>query len=99
MLLRFPLTLLSCAVQLHVCAGRVEAQAQLPPQRARIAMAATVTPSAPELAAKIAAGERVARQACASCHLFPEPDVADRKTWKEQILPRMETRMGVSPPD
>jgi hypothetical protein len=45
------------------------------------------------------AGERIARQVCAACHLFPEPDVTDQKTWKEQILPRMETRLGVSPPD
>jgi hypothetical protein len=44
-------------------------------------------------------GEELARRACASCHLFPEPGVVDQRTWKEQILPRMETRMGVSPPD
>lgn len=45
------------------------------------------------------AGEKLARQVCASCHLFPEPQVLDKKTWREQVLPRMEALLGVSPPD
>jgi hypothetical protein len=49
--------------------------------------------------AALSAGERIAHEVCAACHLFPEPDVTDKKTWKEEILPRMETRLGVSPPD
>lgn len=44
-------------------------------------------------------GERLARLVCAGCHVFPEPDLLDRATWKDQVLPRMETRLGVSPPD
>ncbi len=36
---------------------------------------------------------------CSGCHQFPEPHLLDRKTWEIQILPRMETRLGVSPPD
>ncbi len=43
--------------------------------------------------------EVLARAVCASCHLFPEPDVLDRRTWREEVLPRMEVRLGVSPPD
>lgn len=41
----------------------------------------------------------MATQVCGACHLFPDPSVVDKKTWAEQILPRMETRLGVSPPD
>jgi hypothetical protein len=49
--------------------------------------------------AAIVEGEKLARQVCVSCHLFPEPQVLDRKTWQEQVLPRMEAFLGVSPPD
>lgn len=45
------------------------------------------------------AGEKLARQVCGSCHLFPEPQVLDKRTWREQVLPRMEAMLGVSPPD
>lgn len=51
------------------------------------------------VAAELASGETFARQACAACHLFPEPDILDKKTWKEEILPRMEVFLGVTPPD
>src|SRR5689334_3928702 len=39
--------------------------------------------------------ERIARNACASCHLFPEPDLLDKKTWERSIFPQMAFRMGV----
>lgn len=44
-------------------------------------------------------GKTLAAQVCSACHVCPSPDVVDKKTWREQILPRMETRLGVSPPD
>lgn len=44
-------------------------------------------------------GERLARVVCSGCHLFPDPNLLDRATWIDQVLPRMETRLGVSPPD
>jgi len=47
----------------------------------------------------LTAGEKLARQVCSSCHLFPEPQLLDKKTWREQVLPRMEALLGVSPPD
>jgi len=53
----------------------------------------------PKSSASIMEGEKLARQVCVSCHIFPEPQVLDRKTWQEQVLPRMETFLGVSPPD
>ena len=42
-------------------------------------------------------GGELAHIWCATCHLFPEPDLIDKKTWKEQTLPRMKIRMGLSP--
>ena len=44
-------------------------------------------------------GKILASQVCGACHLCPDPSVVDKKCWREQILPRMETRLGVSPPD
>lgn len=44
-------------------------------------------------------GEVLAQRICSGCHQFPAPDLLDRRTWEEQILPRMETRLGVTPPD
>jgi len=46
---------------------------------------------------KFQAGKQLARVHCAACHLFPEPDLLDQRTWKEQTLPRMAFRMGLSP--
>ena len=34
---------------------------------------------------------------CSACHVFPEPDLLDKKTWRDQTLPRMKIRMGLSP--
>ena len=47
----------------------------------------------------IPAEERAARRACVMCHLFVEPDMLTRKNWAEQILPRMQVRLGVAKPD
>lgn len=42
-------------------------------------------------------GEALARAHCQVCHLFPEPELLDRKTWKEHVLPEMKARMGLNP--
>lgn len=47
----------------------------------------------------VARGAQLARTYCVTCHLFPEPDAVDRKTWFEQILPRMKYRLGFSTPE
>lgn len=39
-------------------------------------------------------GERLAHQYCASCHLFPDPSLLDKKNWKEGVLPQMAFQMG-----
>jgi hypothetical protein len=50
------------------------------------------------LAAACAPGEKpetLARRHCSSCHLFPEPSLLDKKTWKKSALPEMAFRMGL----
>jgi hypothetical protein len=42
-------------------------------------------------------GRDLARQYCSTCHVFPEPDLLDKKTWRDQTLRRMKIRMGLSP--
>lgn len=42
-------------------------------------------------------GETLARATCGSCHIFPEPELLDKKTWSEQTLPRMSIRLGLAP--
>ncbi len=41
-------------------------------------------------------GEALARQHCAACHLFPEPDLLDRATWQNHTLRRMAPMLGVA---
>ncbi len=40
-------------------------------------------------------GKALALQYCASCHLFPEPHLLDKKTWIKSVLPNMAARMGL----
>jgi len=40
-------------------------------------------------------GEELAHTYCASCHLFPEPALLDKKTWTTGVLPEMGLRMGI----
>ena len=42
-------------------------------------------------------GRELAGIYCGACHLMPEPDLLDRKTWEEQTLPRMLVRVGLAP--
>jgi len=39
--------------------------------------------------------QQLAHSYCAACHAFPEPRLLDRKTWLEDVLPQMGTRLGV----
>lgn len=38
---------------------------------------------------------RIAHNACASCHLFPNPELLDKKTWEHGVFPQMAFRMGI----
>ena len=40
-------------------------------------------------------GEKLAKQYCGSCHMFPSPFLLDKKTWKESVLPNMGWRLGM----
>ena len=40
-------------------------------------------------------GERLARASCAACHVFPEPQLLDKNTWRSGVLPEMALRLGV----
>jgi hypothetical protein len=39
--------------------------------------------------------DQLAKQYCGSCHIFPDPSLLDKKTWKTGVLPQMAFRMGV----
>ena len=40
-------------------------------------------------------GEVLAKMYCGSCHLYPSPDLLDKKTWKDHVLPNMGYRFGI----
>jgi len=40
-------------------------------------------------------GERLAHTYCAACHMFPEPVLLDKQTWRTGVLPQMAQRLGV----
>lgn len=40
-------------------------------------------------------GEELAHTYCASCHAFTEPDLLDKNTWVQSVLPEMGLRMGI----
>jgi hypothetical protein len=39
-------------------------------------------------------GARLAKAVCATCHLFPDPDLLDKVTWGMEVLPAMTKWMG-----
>ncbi|WP_422080388.1 FG-GAP repeat domain-containing protein [Ulvibacterium sp.] len=41
-------------------------------------------------------GEKLAKIHCASCHLYPEPELLPRRVWGEKIMPNMGLKMGMS---
>jgi len=41
--------------------------------------------------------EALAQSYCGSCHQMPSPDLLDKKTWQESVLPQMALRLGVVP--
>ncbi len=59
--------------------------------------AASPTSALPGEPGPLDSGGAKARVYCGSCHVFPEPDLLDKRTWREQTLPRMSIRMGLAP--
>lgn len=41
-------------------------------------------------------GERLAKQYCGSCHVFPDPSLLPKEIWAKNVLPNMAFRMGLS---
>jgi hypothetical protein len=41
-------------------------------------------------------GEELAQVYCSGCHRFAPPEMLDKKTWKESVLPEMAFRMGLT---
>lgn len=40
-------------------------------------------------------GPQLAKQYCSTCHLYPSPDLLDKKTWSEFVLVRMGALLGI----
>ena len=51
--------------------------------------------SSQENAPVAAQGEALAKRYCTACHLFPEPQLLDKKTWQDGVLPNMAMRLGL----
>ncbi|MBC8124921.1 MAG: VCBS repeat-containing protein [Candidatus Kapabacteria bacterium] len=60
-----------------------------------IALCATIQLSAQE--SQLRRGERLAASVCGTCHAVPAPDVLDKASWKNVVLPRMGTFLGIYP--
>jgi hypothetical protein len=41
------------------------------------------------------AGQELALQTCGSCHLFPSPQLLDKQTWRDRVLPEMALHVGI----
>ena len=40
-------------------------------------------------------GEILAKMKCSGCHLLPAPELLDKKTWREGVLPAMAAQFGI----
>ncbi len=63
---------------------RVSGEDSPPPEAAR--------PETP-----VARGMALADQYCGTCHLTPAPELLDKASWEESVLPNMAARMGLRP--
>jgi hypothetical protein len=52
-------------------------------------------PSPPTLESQIADGKTLAAQYCVSCHEFPQPQLIDRPSWVNGVLPAMGKNLGI----
>ena len=43
----------------------------------------------------LAQSKALAKLRCSSCHMFPEPSLLDKKTWREGIMPAMAEHFGI----
>lgn len=40
-------------------------------------------------------GKELAKTHCSGCHLFPDPELLDKESWKEGVLPAMALQFGI----
>lgn len=64
-----------------------------------IANSAAIPASLPQDPMSLRKGEVLARIHCVRCHLFPEPELLDKTTWREQTLPSMSYMLGIQKPE
>ncbi len=43
----------------------------------------------------LAQSKALAKLRCGSCHMFPDPSLLDKKTWREGIMPAMAEHFGI----
>ncbi len=43
--------------------------------------------------------QKLAELYCGACHIFPKPNLLDKKGWEKGVLPQMAIRMGIADPD
>lgn len=48
-----------------------------------------------ELTGELAEGQKLAGKYCSTCHLPVEPELLDKDTWKNQVLPAMAKQLGL----
>jgi len=60
--------------------------------------AAKTTPGFPPRDRTNVIGRIAAQSYCQTCHLLPEPDMLDKKTWRDELLPKMRYFTGMTPP-
>ena len=44
-------------------------------------------------------GRIAAQSYCQTCHAVPDPETLDRKTWRDELLPKMRFFTGLTPPN
>lgn len=50
---------------------------------------------APQVLTAFDSGHQMVIQYCSGCHLPVQPDILDKKTWKNMVLPAMAEKMGI----
>lgn len=60
-----------------------------------IAIRCTNSESKVQTAAANLTGEELAKKYCTSCHLYTSPELLDKKTWQQAVLPGMARALGI----
>ncbi|HIG30742.1 MAG TPA: VCBS repeat-containing protein [Verrucomicrobiales bacterium] len=52
---------------------------------------------APVTADRLLMGKQLSLIYCQTCHIYPHPELLDKKTWQNGVLPRMRIQLGLDP--